>query len=110
MKEHREKIIKMRVNDSEYRELLVRSRKPRLAEWMREYCLGAHVPRANSFPRIDPNLLRQLAGLGNNLNQIARAINSQDWKPVDRVQVVAALASIERELVFLKTDNTHDDR
>lgn len=99
----------MRVNEDEYRELLARSRKPRLAEWIREYCLDAHVPRANSLPRIDPNLLRQLAGLGNNLNQIARAINSQDWKPVDRVQVVAALASIERELVFLKVDNTHDD-
>ncbi|EKL02883.1 bacterial mobilization family protein [Vibrio cholerae CP1035(8)] len=48
--------------------------------------------------------------MGNNLNQIARAIHSQEWKPVDRVQVIAALASIQRELASIKSENTLDDR
>lgn len=106
----REKIIKIRATEFEYSELVARSPKPRLAEWMREYCLGAKVPRANAIPNVDPSLLRQLAGMGNNLNQIARAIHSQEWKPVDRIQVIAALASLQRELDFIKSENTHDDR
>jgi predicted RNA-binding protein with EMAP domain len=53
--------------------------------------------------------LRQLAGIGNNLNQIARAINSQEWKPVDRIQVISALSGIERELAALKAEHMQDD-
>ncbi|MFL7013724.1 MobC family plasmid mobilization relaxosome protein [Enterovibrio norvegicus] len=55
------------------------------------------------YPKYDPALLRQLSGMGNNLNQIARAINSQDWKPVDRVQIVAALSGLQRELNLIRT-------
>jgi hypothetical protein len=108
--EKREKIIKIRATEFEYNELVARCPKPRLAEWMREHCLGTKVPRSNAVPNVDPALLRQLAGMGNNLNQIARAIHSQEWKPVDRVQVIAALASIQRELTLIKSENTHDDR
>lgn len=107
--EKREKIIKIRASKSEYSELLKRSTKPRLAEWMREKCLGEKIPRSRKVPEIDPDLLRQLAGIGNNLNQIARAINSQDWKPVDRIQVISALSSIQRELAELKKENSGDD-
>jgi hypothetical protein len=108
--EKRENIIKIRVTESEYNELVARCRKPRLAEWMREHCLGTKVPRANAVPNVDPALLRQLAGMGNNLNQIARDIHSQEWKPVDCIQVIAALTSIQRELALIKSENTHDDR
>ncbi len=53
---------------------------------------------------VDPNFLRQLAGIGNNLNQIARAVNIHQSKPLERVQILAALASIQRELAALKDD------
>lgn len=105
----REKIIKIRATDDEYSALMDRSPKPRLAEWMREYCLGAKVPRANQVPNVDPALLRQLSGMGNNLNQMARAIHSQDWQPVDRVQIIAALSSIQRELNLMRMENAKDD-
>lgn len=108
--EKRERVIKIRATESEYNELVARCPKPRLAEWMREHCLGTKVPRANAVPNVDPALLRQIAGMGNNLNQIARAIHNQEWKPVDRVQVIAALASIQRELALIKSESTHDDR
>ena len=109
MSKNRTKVIKIRTTESEYEALLLRSTKPRLAEWMRESCLGTRIPRSNAVPKIDPSLLRQIAGIGNNLNQIARAIHSQEWKPVDRVQVVAALASIQRELALLKSEHSQDD-
>lgn len=105
----RKKIIKIRLNESEYSALVERSTKPRLAEWVREHCLGAKVPRANTVPNVDPALLRQLAGMGNNLNQIARAIHSQDWKPVDRVQIITALSSLQRELSLMRMEHTADD-
>lgn len=104
----REKIIKIRCTDSEYEELKKRSPKPRLAEWMREKCLDVKPPRSRKVPDADPALIRQLAGIGNNLNQIARQINSQQWQAVDRVQVVSALSAIERELVRL--GRISDDR
>ncbi|MEZ8633767.1 MobC family plasmid mobilization relaxosome protein, partial [Vibrio lentus] len=58
---------------------------------------------------VDPALLRQLSGMGNNLNQIARAIHNQDWKPVDRVQIIAALSSLQRELNLMRMENAKDD-
>ena len=106
----REKIIKIRVSESEYRELMARNTTPRLAEWMREYCLGSRVIRSNIAPNVDPLLLRQLAGMGNNLNQIARAIHSQDWKPVDRIQIIAALSGIQRELALIQSESMFNDR
>jgi len=100
----REKVIKIRVSPEELETLRQRCPKARLAEWMREMCLhgGGGVKRSGSAPPIDPALLRQLAGIGNNLNQIARRVNSGEWGPVDRVQIIAALAGIERELGELK--------
>lgn len=94
----REKEIKIRVTDDEYCALQRRNSKARLAEWMRDVCLEQNeVPRFN-VPLCDPALLRQLAGIGNNLNQIARVTNSDDWKAVDRIQVISALGAIERAI------------
>lgn len=47
-------------------------------------------------PAVDPNLIFQVAAIGNNLNQIARRCNSGD-----RFEVLAELASIERDLAEL---------
>lgn len=47
-------------------------------------------------------LLRQLAAIGNNLNQTARKVNSGQWSSGDRVQVVAALMAIGDELRRLR--------
>lgn len=107
--EKRTKIIKIRATESEYSELQKRSVKPRLAEWMREHCLDAKVPRANKVPNVDPALLRQLAGLGNNLNQISRSIHTQGWKAMDRIQILSLLSSIQRELNDIRAEHSHDD-
>lgn len=108
--EKREKVIKIRTTESEYQALREKSKKPKLAEWMREHCLDARTPRANKVPEVSPALLRQLAGMGNNLNQIARAIHSQAWDPIDRIHIVSALQCIEQELALLRIQSAANDR
>ena len=104
-KDKREKIIKVRVSAQEHEQLKHICPKVQLAEWMREHCLNPTVDwvSATKGPSpVDPELLRQLAGVGNNMNQIARKVNTGEWGPVDRVAVIAALSSIERELAELR--------
>ncbi|WP_242535413.1 plasmid mobilization relaxosome protein MobC, partial [Vibrio parahaemolyticus] len=55
------------------------------------------LKRAN-VPKVDPMLLRQLSGLGNILNQIARVVNTQNYDVVNVIQVLAQLSAIERQL------------
>jgi hypothetical protein len=58
--------------------------------------------------------LRQLAGMGNNLNQIARRVNAGGGTGHDRVQIVAALMAIDAGLERLRhavlEKGTDDDR
>lgn len=101
----RDKIIKVRVSAEEHETLKWRCPKARLAEWMREQCLnpdGDWVRQSKGPEPVDPALLRQLAGIGNNLNQIARRVNSGEWGPVDRVAILAALSAVERELAEVR--------
>ena len=108
MSTKRTKSIRIRVTDEEHEQLRRRKQQPRLAAWMREHCLAADVAAAHRVPRIDPSLLRQLAGIGNNINQIARRVNSSDWTTLDQVKVLTHLAAMERELARLKIDAGHD--
>ncbi|KVJ83978.1 mobilization protein, partial [Klebsiella aerogenes] len=66
------------------------------AIWLRLF------PMPASFPRSRRRLLRQLAGMGNNLNQIARQVNAGGGSGHDRVQVVAALMAIDAGLERLR--------
>ncbi len=56
----------------------------------------------------------QLAGMGNNLNQIARRVNAGGGTGHDRVQIVAALMAIDAGLEQLRhavlAKGTDDDR
>ena len=106
MEEKREKIIKIRVSAEEFETLKFNSTKAELAAWMRDTCLN---PGQTDFVRdlaqpspVDPALLRALAGIGNNMNQIARKVNTGEWEPIDTVKIVAALGAIERELAELR--------
>lgn len=99
------KTIKVRVTETEWASLRATCPKAQLAEWMREHCLGV-VPQLRRTPpaTIDPALLRQVAGIGNNLNQIARRINASPLTTLDKVEYLAALAAVARELEGLRRD------
>ncbi|MGD6738116.1 hypothetical protein ACP5PY_18030 [Photobacterium leiognathi subsp. mandapamensis] len=49
-------MIKIRVTESEYDQLIERSQKPRLAEWMREFCLGQKYRKLMLYQKFDPSL------------------------------------------------------
>ncbi len=92
----RERMLTIRVTDDEHARLLERCEGKQLAVWMRRVCLSEPVARSGKLPTLAPPLLRQLAAIGNNLNQTARKVNSGQWSSGDRVQVVAVLMAIER--------------
>lgn len=104
----RTKVVKIRCTDDEYGDLVKRSDRPKLAEWMRETCLGVRAPRGRSIPPVDPHLLRQLSGLGNNLNQIARALNSKGYSDLDNIKILSALSALQRDLNAIREEFTSD--
>ncbi|TNJ14472.1 MobC family plasmid mobilization relaxosome protein [Aeromonas hydrophila] len=100
----RERVIKIRDTDAEFAQLKALSGEGRLAEWMRGQCVGAgKAPggRRPPVPKAGPALLRQLAGIGKNLNQVARRVNSGEWGALERVQVIGVLMAMERALQVL---------
>ncbi len=98
----RERMLTIRVTDEEHARLLARCEGKQLASWMRKVCLGHRHRKRQVFRTPAPPLLRQFASVGNNLNQIARKINSGQWSGHDRVHVVAALMANGRELSELE--------
>ncbi|WP_411569054.1 MobC family plasmid mobilization relaxosome protein [Shewanella sp. SM95] len=105
MNKKRQREIKIRCTDEEYQALHQRCTKLRLAEWMRETCLGTPAKRPPPAPTVAPELLRQLAGMGNNLNQIARVVNANSGT-VDRAAIMGALVSIERQLAAIRAEHS----
>jgi len=69
-----------------------------VAELIRRSVSGQSIdcrpaPRHRPPPSVDPELIRQVAGIGNNLNQIARRLNSGE-----KLDALPYLVAIEREL------------
>lgn len=102
MSEKRTKMLTLWVTEDEHRRLLERCDGKKLAAWMRQTCLDEKPARTGKLPTLAPALLRQLAGMGNNLNQTTRKVNSGAWSGHDRVQVVAALMAIDAGLERLR--------
>lgn len=102
MADKRTRFLGIRVTDEEYGKLLERCDGKQLAAWMRQTCLGEKPGRTGKLPTLSPVLLRQLAAMGNNLNQIARKVNSGQWNGADRVQVIARLMAIDAGLERLR--------
>ena len=104
MSDKRTKEIKIRLTEEEHSALLARCTSPKLAEWMRETCLDVRKPRARKIPLVDPQLLRALAGIGNNVNQIARLLHKD---PVfTRTKLYELLITIEREIKEIRQQHT----
>ena len=95
----RTKEIKIRLTETEHQRLLDRCDRTHLAEWLRQLGLGEHTSRKRRVPDVDPALLRQVTGIGNNLNQIARKLHGLDAIPAyQQVSLLAVLTSLDRQL------------
>lgn len=54
------------------------------------------IGRKRKMVEHDPDLVREIAKIGNNINQIARAINTE--KSSDGIDLLVLLSAIERDL------------
>ncbi|MDW3810860.1 plasmid mobilization relaxosome protein MobC [Klebsiella pneumoniae] len=101
-----ERKIKIRLTETEHQRLLDRCDRTHLAEWLRQLGLGEHTSRKRRVPEVAPELLRQVSGIGNNLNQIARRLNQTDsLTPSERASLLVVLTSLDRQLGDLLEQN-----
>lgn len=103
-RELRTKSIKVRLTPSELEQLKQRQVGDNLAQWVRDVCLANPIQGPKKLKRqskvvrvADPDLLRELAKIGGNLNQIARHANTYDDR-IEKLKAFRALASIESQL------------
>lgn len=89
----RTKEIKIRLTEAEFEELQSRRTK-NLAGWMRDLALGS-VP----IRQADANLVRQVAKIGNNLNQIARYVNTERHVDANVLSAIHESNQLLRQLV-----------
>jgi len=94
----RNKEIKIRMTDAEHRRLLDRANGKPLASWLRDVGMGERELILPTIPKCDPNLLRQITAIGNNINQIARAMNNQGLDPSDKIKYLCELKQIKEHL------------
>lgn len=94
----RTKEIKIRLTEQEHQALLDR-KKGGLAVWIRTTCLEQDIPEPKKVKTADPELLRQLAKVGGNLNQIAKHANTDALGgKIDRLRLLGELAIIREQL------------
>lgn len=104
--------ITLRLNDDELASLTEKSQDYGLgmAVFLRDQILQAPPPvkRIHDLPKVDPELVRQLASIGNNLNQITRLANSQQasYNKVDIKTLHLSLDRITQELQKIQSDYT----
>jgi hypothetical protein len=95
MNEKRTKNIQIRVTSAEHDKLRQLADMPHLGRWMREACLGTRKPQPQTTAKVvDTRLLRVLAGIGNNLNQLTRRANIEGIG--DGEQLLLAIRRLEK--------------
>ncbi len=107
----RNKVIKIRLTDDEFAELNKRKTRPELARWIRETVLEQQSKKSSPIrpkvrPEIPHSLVMLVAGMSNNLNQIAKQLNTAaKHKYLNQgtiVQALLALRAAERNINLLR--------
>lgn len=101
--------IKLRTTAEEKRKWqeLAENRGVSLSELVRSFLNSQRLRKRREAPKVDPALLRELARIGNNLNQLAYAANRRE--PVPAAAVVARLIEIDRELSAIRKAHERAD-
>lgn len=71
-----------------------------LSELVRSTLGGLRLRKRREPPKVAPELLRELARIGNNLNQLAHAANRK--KPLEAAPLLIRLIEIDRELAAIR--------
>ena len=97
-------VVVFRCTQAEKQALTARAARAGLpfAELMREALGLTEARRRRPVPKVDPELVRAVARIGGNLNQIARWLNTAtaqgQMSAIDAIEVAARLVTIERAL------------
>lgn len=92
--------IRTTPEDKERWQKIAASKGVSLSELVRVTLDGQRLRKRRDPPKVDPDLLRELARIGNNLNQLARAANRR--QPVPAAALLLQLIEIDRELAAVR--------
>ena len=100
MKVRRQLGFRLRVTPEELQQMKANFPPRKLGATLRNFALGFDQPRQSSAVNTRQELTRQLARIGNNLNQIAHGINVANLagSRLDVLRVLAELAQIRAEM------------
>ncbi|MED5327651.1 MAG: MobC family plasmid mobilization relaxosome protein [Pseudomonadota bacterium] len=105
----RDKSIKIRVSEDELSRLKENAAGRQLASWLRDVGLYKKTKRLNPPPPVSSDLLRQLAAIGNNINQIAKQVNTSETAASDAIRIIVELDAIQKELSILRQVHARKD-
>lgn len=95
----------IRLSQSEHDQLKMLAGGKRLASFIRDKCLLNATDLTTEITlKADPKLLQQLARIGNNVNQIAKNLNSQTnaKNTIDLLALSAQLQTIQDQLQLIR--------
>lgn len=110
----RSKILKIRLTEAEFEAFksTAESKDLPMSDLARSMLIGVQPQldrrRRFIFHPVDPSLLRHVASLGNNLNQLAAWANTHK-KDADAAAILIRLIAIERALSDFVETQTHED-
>ena len=103
----RTKKIMLRLTESEYQKISENCQMP-IARFIRETALGNAIVRRITPPKVDPKLIRQIAFISNNLNQLTKLSHQKNNNnELDNLALLSELAVIRQSLDDLKNAYTH---
>lgn len=92
---------------SEYQKISENCQMP-IARFIRETALGNSIVRRITPPKVDPKLVRQIAFIGNNLNQLTKLSHQKNNNnELDNLTLLSELALIRQSLDDLKNAYMH---
>jgi hypothetical protein len=100
MSAKRKHVLKVRFSDDEWDKVRACYPKRKVASGIRDLALGQPPPRNGPALEVRREKINALARIGNNLNQVAHALNAANLvgRKIDLVQVFAKLVEIQTDL------------
>lgn len=111
-KEVRENRVNLRLSKSEYEILKKKADGMQLAKFLRAWIIeGKPQRRERDLPKINPEFMRKITSISNNVNQLVRYTHSQvkENKAIDLINLAMQIQEMKNEIKELKEKYTVQD-